>query len=235
VQKDSIKEGKDAKQKTETKKPEQKKKIVPAGIRGIVRIVETDLDGTKKLRAALLKIRGVGHTLAAAIPKAVGMDTSLVIGSLNDEQMAKLEAAIRNPASVGIPSHMLDRRADPSEGGTKHVVSATLMMTQRFDIDAMKKMHSYKGVRHELGLPVRGQRTRSSFRTGMVAGVSRSKLIEASKGAKGAPAPAAGAPAAGAAPVKAGAPAAAKGAVTAKGAAPAGKAAAAPAKKEEKK
>ena len=230
MQKVYEKESRDSKAKMEQKRPEAKKKIVPAGIRGIVRIVETDLDGTRKLRAALLKIRGVGHTLAAALPKAVGMDANIVIGSLNDEQLARLEAAIRNPASVGMPPHMLDRRADPVEGGTRHIVSSTLMMTHRFDIDGMKKIHSYKGVRHELGLPVRGQRTRSSFRTGMTAGVTRSKLIEASKGAKPAAgaAPAAGAPAAGAA--KPGATAA-----PVKGAAPAGKVAAVPAKKEEKK
>ena len=43
----------------------------------------------------------------------------------------------------------------------------------------MKKIHSYKGIRHESGLPVRGQRTRSSFRTGGIVGVSKKKELRA--------------------------------------------------------
>ncbi len=236
MQKVQAQEGKKPEEKGKEKpKPEAKRKMVPAGIRGIVRIAETDLDGTKKLRGALLRIRGIGQTLAASLPRAVGLDSTVMLGSLNDEQLARLEAAIKNPLSVGIPVNCIDRRGDPATGGSHHIISSNLMMTQKFDIDAMKKMRCYKGIRHELGLPVRGQRTRSSFRTGMVAGVTRAKLMEAAKPAAAAPgaAPAAGAkPGAPAAPGKPGAPApAAKpGAAPAAGAKPG-----APAKKEEKK
>ena len=219
----------------EKPKQEAKRKIVPAGIRGIVRVAETDLDGTRKLRAALLKIRGIGHSLAVCLPHAVGLDPNVMLGSLNDEQISRLEAAVKNPQSVGIPVNAINRRSDPTTGVNHQIVSSNLIMTQKFDIDAMKKMRCYKGIRHELGLPVRGQRTRSSFRTGMVAGVSRSKLIEAAKGAKPAAgaAPAAGAPGAPAVGAKPGAPAAAVPAGK-PGAAPA-KPGAAPGKKEEKK
>ena len=44
------------------------------------------------------------------------------------------------------------------------------------DIDKLKKIRCYRGVRHMQGLPVRGQRTRSSFRkSGKTVGVSREK------------------------------------------------------------
>jgi small subunit ribosomal protein S13 len=58
-----------------------------------------------------------------------------------------------------------------------------LAMILREDLDLMKRMRSYKGIRHERGLRVRGQKTRSTGRTGAIVGVSRKK--------EGAPAPAA--------------------------------------------
>ncbi len=219
------------KQKKEKEKMLSKRKVVPEGVRGIVRMAETDIDGTKKLNSALLKIRGIGPSLALAIPRSIGMDPYTLAGVLSEEQVTKLEDAIANPAKHGIPTHMLDRISDPGEGVSKHIISSTLTLTKKMDIDQMKKIHSYKGIRHELGLPVRGQRTRSSFRTGMTAGVSKVKVQAAAAPAKGA-APVAGVPAA---PGKLGAAAPAAGAKPAVPAAGAKPAAAAPAKKEEKK
>ena len=68
---------------------------------------------------------------------------------------------------------MLNRRGDIETGADIHVMGMDLNMTLREDLDLMKKMRSYKGIRHERGLRVRGQRTRSSGRTGAIVGVSR--------------------------------------------------------------
>lgn len=100
-----------------------------------------------------------------------------MIGSLSDEQLKKLEDVMKNPGSYGIPYHMLNRRGDPQTGQNKHLISSELNFAIKSDIDAMKKMRSYKGIRHELGLPVRGQRTRSSFRTGGIVGVVKKKQV----------------------------------------------------------
>jgi len=204
-----------------------KKKMIE-GVKGIIRISETDLEGTRKLANALLKVKGIGWATAIAFTKAAGLDRNVLAGTLTDEQVAKLEQVIVNPTNFGIPAHIVDRRRDPFEGGEKHVASSVLTITKKNDIDNMKRTHSYKGIRHELGLPVRGQRTRTSFRTGMTVGVQKAKLT----------APAATPASGAAAPAKPGAPAAPV--AGAKPAAPAGKPAApaakvAPAKKEEKK
>ncbi|MHC1580348.1 MAG: 30S ribosomal protein S13, partial [Methanopyraceae archaeon] len=50
---------------------------------------------------------------------------------------------------------------------------AELEMTVKQDIDRLKKIRAYRGIRHELGLPVRGQRTKSSFRRGKTVGVKK--------------------------------------------------------------
>ncbi|OGI11964.1 30S ribosomal protein S13, partial [Candidatus Micrarchaeota archaeon RBG_16_36_9] len=152
-----------------------KRKKALEGIRGIVRIGEVDVEGDKKLRNALLKIKGVGKSLAKAFIIASGLTPETMIGSLNDEQIKKLEDVMKNPINYGIPYHMLNRRKDPQTGQNKHLISSELSFALKSDIDSMKKMRSYKGIRHELGLPCRGQRTRSSFRTGGIVGVVKKK------------------------------------------------------------
>lgn len=201
--------------------PEAKKRIVPEGVRGIIRIAEVDLDGTRKLHQALLKVKGLGQTMAHAIPLAAGIDGNILAGKLTDEQVERIETVIAEPAKFGIPVHVLNRRSDPVTGQHRHIVSSELTITRRSDIDTMKKIHCYKGVRHELGQPCRGQRTRSSFRTGMVAGVTKAKAAAAAAPSKAAPAP--GLAKAATAPATAGPPK------------PAEKSEAKPVKKEEKK
>ena len=178
-----------AKPAEKAKPVEAKKKILPAGVRGIVRVAEVDLDGTKKLQQALLKVKGIGQALAMAVPKAAGVDGKLLAGSLSDEQLEKIEAVITEPMKFGIPMHIVNRRFDPATGTDRQLVSSELTIAIKSDIDTMRKIHCYKGVRHEIGLPVRGQRTRSSFRTGMTAGVTRAKVAAAVAPAKAAPAP----------------------------------------------
>ena len=224
------------------KREAQKKQI--EGVRGIVRVCETNVDGTRKIKQALLKVKGVGYALANATPKMSGFG-NVRIGSLTDEQLENLEDVIKNPVKYGFPAHMVNRVRETFTGESHHLVESELTLAVKTDIDFMKKIRCYKGVRHEIGQPVRGQRTRSSFRTGMQVGVTRRGAAAPAKAAEGAPAPAGKgvAPAAGAKPAVGGtkpAAGAVAGKAPATGAKPAAgapiaKSAAAPAKKEEKK
>jgi small subunit ribosomal protein S13 len=134
------------------------------------------LDGNKKLRNALLGVKGIGKSLSNGIAIASGLDGNALLGSLTEEQIKNLEEVINDPGKYGIPYHMLNRRFDPSTGQHMHLVSSKLTFANRSDIDFMKKIKCYKGVRHELGLPVRGQRTRVSFRKGGIVGVAKIRL-----------------------------------------------------------
>ena len=159
--------------KKEVKVPEKKKAKVIEGVRGIVRVAEADIRGERKVGIALLRVKGVGQSLARAIPIAVGIDPHVMIGSLEDEQLKKLEDAVKNPIKYGIPYHMVNRRRDPRTGEDIHLVSSELRFTVKSDIDSLKKIRAYRGIRHELGLPSRGQRTRASFRKGKRVGVMK--------------------------------------------------------------
>lgn len=142
-------------------------------LRHIVRIANTDLKGTKHTMYALSDIKGVGIMLANAVCAAAGMEPTRKVGSLTDEEVRRMDEIIKNPAKFGIPEWLLNRRKDPNTGKDGHVVGNELLFVQENDIKLMKKIKCWKGVRHMLGQPVRGQRTRSKFRRnkGKVMGV----------------------------------------------------------------
>jgi len=140
----------------------------------IIRIAETNLDGAKKVSDAIRRIRGVSFMMSNAISKLSGFGEKR-LGELSDEERNKLEDMIMNPQKHGVPVWMYNRRRDPTTGENKHLAVSELEFTQKMDIGLMRKLKTYKGVRHSLGLPVRGQRTRGSFRKGKTVGVSKRK------------------------------------------------------------
>ena len=73
---------------------------------------------------------------------------------------------------------MVNRKKDIRTGEDLHVIGNKLEITVKRDVDRMRKMRSYKGVRHALHLKVRGQRTKSTGRHGLVVGVFRRRKRE---------------------------------------------------------
>ncbi|MEX2738131.1 MAG: 30S ribosomal protein S13 [Candidatus Wukongarchaeota archaeon] len=150
-------------------------------VRGIVRIVGTDVKGEAQLFTSLQRIKGVGGSLANAVCRVHEFDRNRKIGTLTDGEIKKIEETLKNPAKYGIPSWSLNRRKDLETGEDTHIVGPDLKFTREQDVKRMIKIKSYKGVRHMFGLPVRGQRTRSSFRKGRTVGVVRKKMMPGKK------------------------------------------------------
>lgn len=144
----------------------------------IVRFMATDLPGTLAVERALRRIRGVGKNFSRAVCIATTIDPRQKIGLLSDGELADIEKLIRNPP---FPRWMLNRRKDPESGEDRHLVGSALDFQKMEDINTMKRIRSYKGVRHSLGQPVRGQRTRSSFRTQKSVGVTKKSARQAAK------------------------------------------------------
>ncbi len=150
--------------------------------RHIVRVAQTDLKGQKSVLFALKGIKGVGFMFANAICRTTRIDPTRRMGELGDDDVQKLNAIITNPVNAGIPKWMLNKRSDIETGEAKHVLGGDLSFAQQNDIKRMQKMKCYKGVRHYMGLPVRGQRTSSNHRKnkGKVVGVKKTKVAPAS-------------------------------------------------------
>lgn len=149
-----------------------------AEFKGIVRLFGTDLRGDRRVELALTGIRGIGIMMARGIAHTIGVSPQEKLGNLSDEKIEEIEGIIKSPHEHGLPSWMLNRRRDYITGEDLHLVGADLIIALREDLNRLKKSRSYRGIRHELGLPVRGQRTKSSFRTGRTLGVSRKKMKE---------------------------------------------------------
>lgn len=174
-----------AKEKSKKTEGKPKPKAEEADeLKHIVRILNTDLEGKRQVHMALTGIKGVGRRCARIIANEAKVDPYATLGLLPDEKIEDLRKTVDDANNI-LPVWMQNRRKDIATGQDKHVMAMDLTMINREDFDLMKKMRSYKGIRHERGLRVRGQRTRSTGRTGAIVGVSRKK-----EGAAGAAQPA---------------------------------------------
>lgn len=199
--------------------------------RYIVRVAGSDLDGQRPTALALTGVRGIGLRLATVACRLANVPASEMIGNLPEPTVEGLEAVLGG-LSERLPPWMLNHPVDWVGGEAHHNIGPDLDTARRDDVNRMKMIRSYRGVRHERGQKVRGQRTRSNGRTGMAAGVLKKAAKEAAA-AKGKEEEGGGTSAAAAKPAAAATPSA-KAAAPAK-AAPAGGKAGAPAKAEEKK
>jgi len=147
-----------------------------AEIKHFVRIVNTDIPGNKPLISALTKVHGIGINFAQALCNKLSIDANKKAGTLTDVEISSLELLIKNPT---IPQWYYNRRKDPETGENHHILTSALKLTKETDIKKLKKIKTYKGIRHSMGQPVRGQRTRSHFRKGSAVGVVKKKLVKA--------------------------------------------------------
>ncbi len=108
----------------------------------MARIAGATLPANKKIEFALRYIYGVGPASALQVLKATGIDGNIRTKDLQETQVQKLNEALRVYRMEG------DLRRD--------ILS---------NIKRLKEIHAYRGVRHERGLPVRGQRTKTNSRT----------------------------------------------------------------------
>jgi len=137
----------------------------------IVRIAGTDLDGTLKVPYALAKIKGVGIRLGLIIARLLGLDPDMRIGYITEEEAKKVEEVLKDPVAFGVKPWLVNRQRDPETGRDMHLIGADLELRVKMDIDLMQKIKCWRGVRHALGLKVRGQKTRTTGRRGMTVGV----------------------------------------------------------------
>ena len=140
----------------------------------IVRIVNTDIDGEKRAITALSSIKGVGNRIAEIAINDIGFPPNKQIGHITDEEQAKLVTVLEE-LSETLPEWMLNRQKDWESGDDIHLLSTELSMTNKDDINRLRMIRCYRGIRHENGKKVRGQRTRSNGRSGLTLGVSRRK------------------------------------------------------------
>lgn len=108
----------------------------------MARIAGVDLPGNKRIDYALTLLYGVGWPRSLEILNQVGISPGTRVKELEDQDLAKLT---REVESVAI------------EGALRHQI--------REDVKRLVAIGSYRGTRHNKGLPARGQRTKTNART----------------------------------------------------------------------
>jgi small subunit ribosomal protein S13 len=109
----------------------------------MARIAGVDIPRDKRVVIALTYIYGVGPTRAKQTLAAVGVDESTRVRELSDDEVQRLRAHIEGTYRL--------------EGDLRREVAN--------NIKRKMEIGSYQGIRHRLGLPVRGQRTHTNART----------------------------------------------------------------------
>jgi len=146
-------------------------------IQYFVRIGQTDLDGTKSVERALTDMNGIGRRVARIIADKADVDRRDVLGALDQERIDDVVELVEGYADE-VPDWLTNHQRDFFTGETTHEVGNDLQMSRRQDINRMKMVDTYRGVRHKRGQKVRGQRTKSTGRTEGTIGVNIEAIKE---------------------------------------------------------
>ena len=107
------------------------------------RIVGVDIPNDKKILIALTYIYGIGPTTAKKIVADLSLDADMRSRDLSDDDVARIASHIES--------------VYPVEGPLRRAILQ--------NVNRLKEIMCYRGVRHRRGLPVHGQRTRCNART----------------------------------------------------------------------
>jgi len=109
----------------------------------MARIAGVDLPNNKRGEIGLTYIFGIGRSSAKKILEKCGIDGGIKVGDWNDDQIAKIRAEINE----------------------EYRIEGELRSSVQMDIKRLMDIGCYRGIRHRVGLPVRGQSTKNNART----------------------------------------------------------------------
>jgi len=137
----------------------------------ILRVLNTNVAGTRKVMYALRQIRGIGPRFANLICKKADVDLNKRSGELTEEEVEAIKTIIANPLQFNIPEWFLNNQKDHKDGKFTQVVSNNLDTKLRDNFERMKKIRLHRGLRHYWQIRVRGQHTKTTGRRGKTVGL----------------------------------------------------------------
>ncbi|MFK8115556.1 MAG: 30S ribosomal protein S13 [Rubripirellula sp.] len=107
------------------------------------RLMGVDIPNDKQIQYSLTYLYGVGLYSAREVCEKLGIDPARKASEIQEDELGRLAA-------------LLER---------DYVVEGPLRRQVAQNISRMREIKSYRGIRHRIGLPVRGQRTKTNART----------------------------------------------------------------------
>ena len=146
----------------------------------------TNVNGRHKASFALRIIKGLGRRFSNLTLKIAQIDMSKRAGELTETDIEKISDIIQKPLGkliafvnraleYGVPKWFLNRQRCIKDGTYSQLISNMVDTRLREDLERMKKTRQHRGLRHYLGVKVRGQKTKSTGRTGKTLGVTKKK------------------------------------------------------------
>lgn len=108
----------------------------------MARIAGVDLPREKRVEIGLTYIYGIGRSISKEILEKTGIDANKRVKDLSEEEVASLRRTI-----------------------DEYTVEGDLRREIALNIKRLRDIRSYRGIRHQKGLPVRGQKTKTNART----------------------------------------------------------------------
>ena len=149
--------------------------VAPEKFQHILRVMNTNIDGRRKIMYAMTAIKGVGRRYSNVCCKKADIDMTKRAGELSEDEVEKLITVLTNPRQYKIPDWFLNRQRDVKDGKFSQVMANGLDNKIREDLERLKKIRAHRGLRHYWGLRVRGQHTKTTGRRGRTVGVSKKK------------------------------------------------------------
>ena len=112
--------------------------------------------------------------MATYVADSAGINRHIKCGNLTDSQLEEINKVLEI-LNKKAPGWMLNHQKDIDTGDDLHLIGSDVEMRLRDDVNLLKMIRSYRGIRHETGLRVRGQRTRANNRSGLTLGVSKKR------------------------------------------------------------
>ena len=109
----------------------------------MARIAGVDLPNNKRGEIGLTYIFGIGRSSARKILEECGIDFDTKVSEWNDDQIAKIRSLI----------------------ASEYKIEGELRSSVQMNIKRLMDIGCYRGLRHRIGLPVRGQSTKNNART----------------------------------------------------------------------
>ncbi|XP_050997512.1 40S ribosomal protein S18-like [Acomys russatus] len=149
---------------------------IPEKFQHILRVLNTDIDGRRKIAFAITAIKAVGLRNDHVMLRKADTDLTKRTGELTEEdEVERVITILQSSRQNKIPDWFLNRQKDVKDGKYSQVLANGLDNKLREDLERLKKIRAHRGLRHFWGLRVHGQHTKTTGRRGRTVGVSKKK------------------------------------------------------------
>ncbi|XP_064227993.1 small ribosomal subunit protein uS13-like [Aotus nancymaae] len=149
--------------------------VIPEKLQHILRVLNTNIDGWRKITFAVTAIKGVGQRYAHVVLRKADVDLTKRAGELTEDEVEHVITIMQNSWQYKIPDWFLNRQKDVKDGKHSQVLANGLYNKLCEDLEQLKKIQAHRWLRHFWGLHVQGQHIKTTGCRGHTVGVSKKK------------------------------------------------------------